>query len=96
MKVTSKQKHYLRALAHSLEPYVIIGKNGLTPSSIVSISKSLASHELIKVKVKVGNKMEFAPMIEKETSSYVVGSIGKILILYKQSDDQDKIKIKLP
>jgi len=96
LKVTSKQKHYLRALAHSLEPYVIIGKNGLTPSSIDSITKSLASHELIKVRIKVGNKMEFAPMIEKEAACCVVGSIGKILILYKQSDDLDKIKLKLP
>ena len=96
MKITSKQKHHLRGIAHSLDPFVIIGKNGLTQASILSISKSLANHELIKVKVKVGDKMEFAPIIEKKTSSEVVGSIGKILILYKQSDDEDKVKIQLP
>ena len=65
MIVTSKQKQYLRGLAHSLDPYIIIGKNGLSPSSIKSINKSLTDHELIKVRIKIGNKKDFAPIIEK-------------------------------
>ena len=96
MIVTSKQKHYLRGLAHSLEPYVIIGKNGLTASSITSINKALATHELIKVKVKIGDKKKLAPRIQKETLCMVIGSIGKILILYKEPEDKENIKIHLP
>ena len=96
MTITSKQKHYLRGLAHSLEPYVIIGKNGLTSSSLTSINKALADHELIKVRVKVGDKKKLGPSIQKETLCTVVGSIGKILILYKKPEDEENIKIHLP
>ena len=96
MIVTSKQKQYLRGLAHSLDPYIIIGKNGLSPSSIKSINKSLTDHELIKVRIKIGNKKDFAPIIEKKTSSTIVGLIGKILILYRESEDRENSKIILP
>ena len=79
-----------------MEPYIIIGKNGLSESAIKSIDKSLSDHELIKVRVKVGNKKDFSSIIEDKTSSVVVGSIGKILILYRESTDDDKVKISLP
>ena len=96
MIITSKQKQYLRGLAHSLDPYIIIGKKGLSQSALNSINKSLTDHELIKVKVKIGDKKDFAPIIEKKTFSTIVGSIGKILILYRESEDKENAKIILP
>ena len=96
MILTSKQKQYLRGLAHSLQPYVIIGKKGLSSSSIRSIDKSLTDHELIKVRIKIGDKKDFAPIIEEKTFSTIVGSIGKILILYRESEDKEDSKIILP
>ena len=95
MKITSKQRQYLRGLAHSLNPYIIIGKNGLNSSSIKSIDKSLIDHELIKVRVQVGDKKELASIIEKETSCSVVGIIGKILILYRFSPNKGDKGIKI-
>jgi len=94
--ITSKQKKILRGLAHSLDPYVIIGKNGLSDSALNSISKSLNDHELIKIKVKIGAKNELGPKIEKMTNSTIVGSIGKILILYKKNENKEESKISLP
>tara|TARA_Y100001970_G_scaffold50986_1_gene64572 strand:+ start:4173 stop:4463 length:291 start_codon:yes stop_codon:yes gene_type:complete len=94
--ITSKQKQFLRGLAHSLEPYIIIGKHGLSKSAIQFIDKSLSDHELIKIKIKIGDKKELAPIIESKTSSSVVGMIGKIIILYRQSEDRENSKIKLP
>ena len=94
--ITSKQKKFLRGLAHSLDPYIIIGKNGLSDSALNSISKSLTDHELIKIKVKIGAKNELGPKIEKMTNSTIVGSIGKILILYKKNENKEESKISLP
>ena len=96
MILTSKQKQYLRGLAHSLQPYVIIGKHGLSASSIQSIDQSLTDHELIKVRIKIGDKKDFAPIIEEKTFSTIVGSIGKILILYREAEDKEDSKIILP
>ena len=95
MKITSKQRQYLRGLAHSLNPYIIIGKNGLNSSSIKSIDKSLTDHELIKVRVQVGDKKKLAPIIQDKTSCSVVGIIGKILILYRFSPDKGEEGIKI-
>ena len=95
MIITSKQKQFLRGLAHSLDPYIIIGKYGLSESAIRFIDKSLSDHELIKVKIKIGDKKELARIIENKTSSLVVGMIGKIIILYRQSEDKENNKIKL-
>ena len=95
MKITSKQRQYLRGLAHSLNPYIIIGKNGLNSSSIKSIEKSLTDHELIKVRVQVGDKKKLAPIIQDKTSCSVVGIIGKILILYRFSPDKGEEGIKI-
>ena len=66
------------------------------PFTIQSINKSLTDHELIKVRVKIGNKKIFAPIIEEKTFSTIVGSIGKILILYREAEDKEDSKIILP
>ena len=96
MRITSKQRQYLRGLAHNLDPYIIIGKHGLSKSAIKSIDKALLDHELIKIRVQVGNKKELAPIIENKTSSSIVGIIGNIIILYRFSQDKEDSFIKLP
>lgn len=97
MDLTSKQRKILRSKAHHLKPYIIIGKNGLTKSSINSISRLLNQHELIKVKIAdKENRENIKDKILLKTSSSIVGSIGKIVIIYKESDNKDdaeKIKI---
>ena len=96
MKLSSKQRKYLRGLAHSLNPYIIIGKHGLSSSAIKSINKSLADHELIKVKIQIGDKRKLGLIIEEKASASIVGIIGKILILYRFSPDKEDSIIKLP
>ena len=97
MDLTSKQRKILRSKAHHLKPYIIIGKNGLTKSSINSISRLLNQHELIKVKIADNeNRENIKDKILLKTSSSIVGSIGKIVIIYKESDNKDEAeKIKI-
>ena len=97
MDLTSKQRKILRSKAHHLKPYIIIRKNGLTKSSINSISRLLNQHELIKVKIADNeNRENIKDKILLKTSSSIVGSIGKIVIIYKESDNKDEAeKIKI-
>ena len=97
LDLTSKQRKILRSKAHHLKPYIIIGKNGLTKSSINSISRLLNQHELIKVKIADNeNRENIKDKIFLKTSSSIVGSIGKIVIIYKESDNKDEAeKIKI-
>ena len=51
-ELTPAQRRDLRARAHHLNPVVTIADNGLAPSVVAEIERSLQAHELIKVKVQ--------------------------------------------
>ena len=53
MNLTTKQKQYLKGLAHNLKPVVMLGQHGLTEGVLAEIDAALNHHELIKVKVSV-------------------------------------------
>jgi RNA-binding protein len=94
--LTSKQRQYLRGLAHPLAPVVRVGKGGVTPALIAETKKSLESHELIKVRIDVDDAEErraIAQKLASETESYVAGTIGKVAILYRADDDEPTIKL---
>ena len=93
--LSSKDKHKLRALAHSMKPSVIIGKEGASESCINSINNTLQANELIKVKFNSfkDEKKSIAKQIEESCNAAIVGQIGNILILFKPNSDSDKRKI---
>lgn len=95
-KLKGSQKKYLRGLAHSLKPLIIIGHEGVTPSLVKFMVKALDDHELVKVKF---NKLkeEKDALIEtlvSKTEAELVGRIGNTAIFYKQSSVEEKRKIK--
>jgi len=57
-ELTSKQRQYLRGLAHPLAPVVRVGKAGVTDNVIAETRKALASHELIKVRIEIDDSSE--------------------------------------
>ena len=63
--------------------------------SINSIEIALNSKELIKIKFRdfKDQKKNLSEDIERLTNSNIVGIIGNILILFRESHDPDNIKI---
>lgn len=94
MSLSGKQRRFLRAEAHGLEPVVMVGKEGLTPSVTSAVQDALLAHELIKVRVLDG-----APIERKEASerlpaavkAELVGLVGRVLILYKRHPHEPRI-----
>ena len=96
MKLSNKQKQFLKGLAHPLKPVVQLGNNGLTEGVLAEIDIALTHHELIKVKVPTDDREEKALIMEaiiRETASEKLQVIGHTLILFRQSDE---CKIQLP
>ena len=95
--ITSKQRKYLKSIAHHIDPVVLIGKNGASKGSISSIDKALSSKELIKIKFREFKdiKDEISKKIATLTKSEVVAIIGHTLILFRQNSDPEKQKIKV-
>jgi len=96
MKLTTKQKQFLKGLAHSLKPVVQLGANGLTEGVVAEIDGALTHHELIKVRVPSDDREEKALIMEaivRETDASKLQVIGHVLVIYRPSEAR---KIELP
>lgn len=96
MNLSNKQKQHLKALAHPLNPVVLLGNHGLTEAVLAEIDLALDYHELIKVKVATEDretKLLIIDAIVRETQAYKVQVIGKVAVLYRPSEQK---KIELP
>jgi RNA-binding protein len=94
--ITAKQRQFLRGLAHELSPVVRIGRSGLTPAVVSETRKSLAAHELIKVRIEVddsSSRRALAEELAAATEADVAGTIGKLVILYRARDEKPAIKL---
>ncbi len=96
MILNKKQIQYLKGLAHSLKPVVLLGNNGLTEAVVAEIDFALNHHELIKVKIPTEDRETKALIVEaicRETKSTKVQVIGKTLVVFRQSEEK---KIRIP
>lgn len=96
MMLTGKQKRYLRAMAVNEKALVQIGKDGLTDNIIVSCNEILKARELVKISILKSCEQEINEILIDllaHTNSQHVQTIGRNIILYRQS--KDKI-IRLP
>ena len=94
--LSTKQKQFLKGLAHHLNSVVMLGNNGLTEGVLAEIDNALDYHELIKIKI-AGAERETKQLIinaiVRETKASKVQTIGHILVLYRPSEEA---KIQLP
>lgn len=96
--LSSKQKKYLKSQAHHLKALVQIGKAGVTQQSLQSIDNALSAHEMVKVKFIAfkEEKDQFLDEILEGSHSQFVSLIGHVLTLYREHEEADKRKYKLP
>lgn len=88
MQLRGKQKRYLRAQAHHLQPLFQVGKGGLSEAMITQIGEALEKRELLKVSFLQNTEEEPADVgeiLEKRLNCNVVQEIGKTLVLFKPS-----------
>lgn len=96
MKITSKQRAYLRGLANSVDPIFQVGKLGVTPEITEAISEALEARELIKINVLKNclyEPKDIANVLAERTRSNMVQQIGRKIVLYRQSRDNQNIEL---
>jgi RNA-binding protein len=96
MAVTDKQKRYLKGLAHSIKPVVMVGNSGLTDAVLAEIENALEHHELIKVRVSGQERADRKAMLEQiatQTGADLVQVIGHIGGFYRPAKEPS---IQLP
>jgi RNA-binding protein len=84
------ERKLLKARAHALKPVVAIGNEGLSAAVLKEIETSLKAHDLIKIRV-TGDDREVRQTLLGEicnrTGASPVQHIGKILIVYRESQE---------
>ena len=94
MTLTERQKKHLRGLAHGREPIVLIGQSGLSEGVTRELDGALTSHELVKVRARVGDREQRDQILEElatKTSSTLVQRIGNVGVFYRPHKDKPKI-----
>ncbi len=96
MVLTKSQIKYLRSLAHNLKPVVRVGQNGLTENVMEEVKNALERHELIKMKISVGEREARDEALQKicvETKSECIQQIGNIAVLFRRNAQKPVISL---
>lgn len=96
MQLSPHQKRYLRGIAHSLDPVIMIGQKGLTPSVLKEFDGALTHHELVKVKLADADRDDRAETIEAlrdSSKSELVQTIGRVACFFRRNPKQPKIEL---
>jgi len=94
--LTGKQKRFLRAKAHHLDPIFQVGKGGVNENMIRQISEALEARELLKVSVLQNcdeDKTTVAEQLSEGAGAEIAQIIGNIIVLYKESTEHKQIKL---
>jgi RNA-binding protein len=94
--LSGKQKRFLRAQAHHLNPIFQVGKGGVNDHLIRHIAEALEVRELIKVSILNNNlddRSEVAEELARGAEAELVQVIGRTVVLYKESRDHKTIEL---
>ena len=96
MELSESQKKYLRGLGHQLKPVIMIGDAGLTDAVMSEFDSTISHHELIKVRVRAGDRKVRDKVIDalcKKGSASLVNRIGNVALIYRRNDQKTGIPL---
>jgi len=88
MTLSNSDKKQLRGIGHRLKPVVTIAARGLTDNVLEEIDRALRDHELIKIRLAVGDRQKKTAAVERicrELGAETVQQIGHVLLLYRKA-----------
>jgi len=98
MSLSESQKKFLRGLGHQLHPVILIGGAGLTEAVQQEFDSSIAHHELLKVRIRVGDREVRDAIIRglcETGKAELVTRIGNVALIYRKNPEQPKIPLPL-
>ena len=100
MNLSESNKKFLRGLGHQLKPLIMVGDSGLSESVLSEYESTLDHHELIKVRIRVGDRNVRDKIIARlcaESSAELIQRIGNVALVYRPNLKKKSAKrIRLP
>lgn len=90
--MSKRDSKQLRAIGHKLKPVVTVAAKGLSESVMLEIERALSDHELIKIKLVVGDRearLAIGEEICTSTGAELIQSMGNIILLLRRSAQPD-------
>lgn len=87
-----------RAIGHKLKPVVTVAGKGLTDNVMQELERALTDHELIKVKLVVGDRdarLAVSEEICQRTGAETIQVMGNILLILRRTAEPDPKKSNL-
>lgn len=88
MALSNEQKKAYRSIGHNLNPVVTVAGQGLSTGVMEELNRALNDHELIKIKVSVGDRdlrNEVIAQLLQSTSAELVQQIGNMALLLRRN-----------
>lgn len=96
MALTERQRKYLRGLAHGLKPTIHIGVSGVSPALLAELERTLEHHELVKIRVRVGDRARrertIAEILQR-TGAELLSRVGNVAVVYRPHLAEPKISL---
>lgn len=94
----SKDRSYLRSQAQTLDPIVMVGKNGESEAVRLALVEALEFHELVKVRFQTlkDQVKQISESLAISTNSTLVATTGFTAVFYKQNPNPQKRIYRLP
>jgi RNA-binding protein len=96
MSLNERHKKHLRKLGHSLEPVVLAGGAGVTPGLLAELDVALAHHELVKVRVRAGDRDTRDATIHalcEASGAELVQRIGHVALLWRTNPERRRVEL---
>ena len=92
MSLKEFQRKSLRRRGHNLKPIVAVGTGGLTDGVLAELESALNHHELIKIKIRIGNqecRNAVLQEILEHSEAIIIQKIGNVALLYRAAETKE-------
>lgn len=94
MQLTERQKKHLRRLAHAAKPVVTVADKGLSDNVLAELDAALKFHELIKVRIRVGDREERDALLAELCAAcrcVLIRRVGNVATLFRRNAQKPKV-----
>jgi RNA-binding protein len=94
MTLTEHQKRKLRGYGQSMKPVVWLGAGGPSAAVIAELEQALDHHELVKVKLRTGDREARDQAISalcEASGAALIQRIGNIAVLFRRNEENPRV-----
>ncbi len=96
LRMTGKQRRFLRGLGHHLPPIVLVGKDGLSEGLVGALDAALLQHELVKVKLGEAagsDRRAIGAALAESAGGELVQVLGRTILIYRRRVEDPVIEL---